>query len=112
MDKKEQLGMNPSTAKHRLQVDLLFAFAVQLGHVCFRCGQPLDRDTFSIDHKESWLKAANPRATYFDLQNIAFSHHWCNSFAPVQLKKHPTTMTRIEARRAAQRAYKRRQRGT
>lgn len=86
MNKKHvELGMNPSTAAHRLRVDLLFMFAKQLGHKCFHCGGELDRKTFSIEHKSPWLGSANPVEMFFDLENIAFSHVGCNS----RHKRHP-----------------------
>ena len=79
MDKKQaRLGMNPSTAAHRLRADVLFSLVAQLGHVCFRCGGDLTRDTFSLEHKEPWLNSADPVGLFFDLNNIAFSHQACN----------------------------------
>lgn len=38
----------------------------------------MDRDTFSIEHKEAWLDSEDPVGMYFDLDNISFSHHSCN----------------------------------
>ena len=73
-----QLGMNPSTASGRLVKDTLFRLAVELGHKCFQCGEDLERDSFSIEHKEPWLDSTNPKATFFDQDNIAFSHLSCN----------------------------------
>lgn len=81
-DKKSlQLGINSSTASGRLVKDLLFKFAVDLGHKCFQCGEDLTRDTFSVEHKEPWLDSEDPRGKFFDLENIAFSHISCNSGA-------------------------------
>ncbi len=74
--KKEQLGMNHSTASHRLRVDLLFS---AFGHQkCLRCGKPLTRDDFSIDHVKPWLDSEDPLKEFFDLGNVAFSHKGCN----------------------------------
>ena len=82
MDKKAQkLGMNPNTARRRLDRTLLFEFAVSTGHVCYRCGDPLTRDTFSVDHKEDWLNSDDPLGLFFDTSNIAYSHFNCNSAA-------------------------------
>lgn len=79
MDKKHsQLGMNPSTASQRLVKDTLFRLALELGHVCYRCQQPLIRETFSVEHIEPWLDSADPKAKFFDQSNIAFSHQVCN----------------------------------
>jgi hypothetical protein len=58
--KSAALGMRYSTANARLLRDLLFKFATDAGHVCFRCQKPLTRNTFSVDHKESWISATNP----------------------------------------------------
>ncbi|NHZ94571.1 HNH endonuclease [Massilia sp. CCM 8734] len=80
MDKKTlQLGMNPSTAANRLKVDLLFSFAIKLGHKCHRCNAELVRDNFSVEHMTPWLDSADPKGAFFDLENIAFSHLSCNS---------------------------------
>jgi len=83
VDKKRmQLGMNPSTASGRLVKDVLFKLIETTGgNVCFQCGEPMTRDTFSIEHKEPWLDSDDPVGVYFDLNNIAFSHHSCNSSA-------------------------------
>lgn len=77
--KTQQLGMNPGTASHRLTKDILFAF-IQItdNNQCFVCGKPMSREDFSIEHKVPWLDSADPVGLYFDLQNIAFSHHRCN----------------------------------
>jgi hypothetical protein len=99
-NKHEKLGMNPSTAAHRLRVDLLFEFAIKAGHVCYKCEKPLTRDTFSIEHKEPWQKAADPKAAFFDLQNIAYSHMACNtrSVVPVTADKLAYLRVRNSAR--------------
>lgn len=73
-----QLGVNASTASNRLVKDILFNFVTQAGHVCYRCGKPLTRATFSIEHKIPWLHSAEPSALFFDLDNIAYSHIKCN----------------------------------
>ena len=70
--------MNPSTAQARLLRDLLFNFAINSGHKCFRCGERLDRKTFSIEHIEDWLDSDDPIGKFFDVDNIAYSHLRCN----------------------------------
>lgn len=78
MKKQQQLGMNPGTAQGRLVKDLLFKF-VQLHHPnCYRCGEAMTRETFSIEHKTPWLDSEDPVGLFFDLDNIDFSHHSCN----------------------------------
>ena len=78
MKKHLQLGMNPSTAAHRLRMDILFKMVIDAGHKCFRCGESLDRESFSIEHKIPWLDSENPKKMFFSLENIAFSHRSCN----------------------------------
>lgn len=90
MDKKQQqLGMNPSTAQHRLRMDLLFAFVKAAGHRCFRCGGELTRDSFSIEHKVPWLDTDDPKFNFFDPENIAYSHPACNFGAARRINKYP-----------------------
>lgn len=81
MKRTTRLGMNPSTASHRLVKDTLFRLVVEAGHVCHRCGKPLDRATFSIEHIVPWLNSDDPVGLFFEQRNIAFSHLHCNSSA-------------------------------
>ncbi len=81
MKKAEQLGMNPSTARNRLLKSIVFQFIELSGQMCFRCDQVMSRDDFSIDHIEPWLDSEDPLKLYFDLENVTFSHHTCNSGA-------------------------------
>jgi hypothetical protein len=78
MKKQQQLGINPGTAAHRLVKDLLFRFVEKSGCVCHRCGKPLVREDFSIDHKIPWLDSDDPAGMFFDIENIAYSHRTCN----------------------------------
>ena len=96
MKKQSQLGMNPGTASHRLVKDLLFSFALQLGHKCFRCQQELKRESFTIEHKEAWLDSENPAAMFFDLENIAFSHAPCNFSAARKANKASDQAVRVK----------------
>lgn len=79
-DKKTlQLGMNPSTASGRLVKDLLWSLIKQTGQdACCKCGEPMSRETFSIEHVTPWLDSEDPVGLYFDLDNIAYSHLRCN----------------------------------
>lgn len=73
-----QLGMSYHTARSRLQRKILFEFAKRLKmDTCHRCGGQIDADEFSIDHKKPWLHV--DAELFWDLENIAFSHHGCNS---------------------------------
>lgn len=95
-EQSEKLCMNHRSACTRLTRDLLFKYIIKAGHKCFRCGGELTRETFSIDHKVSWLHGENPPGLFFDLDNIAFSHLKCNIGA-VDRKK-PWTLERRAAR--------------
>lgn len=77
--KAKQLGMNPSTASHRLVKDTMWRLIGASGmNQCYRCGVEMTRETFSIEHKEAWLDSEDPLGLYFDQSNIAFSHLRCN----------------------------------
>lgn len=81
MTKKDfLLGQPHGTAVHKLRKKLLFSFAQETGRdVCYRCHKLIESvDTFSIEHKESWQLAKNPIESFFDLNNIAYSHLDCN----------------------------------
>ena len=82
MKKRNQLGMNPSTASQRLARDLLYRYAVELHDLpCHHCNQRMTRETFSIEHIVPWLDSDDPVGLYFDLDNISFSHDSCNKAA-------------------------------
>lgn len=78
--KREQLGMDVSTASHKLRKLVLFSLVQQTARdVCFRCHTKIETvEDFSIEHKTPWLNSSNPVGTFFDLNNIAFSHLRCN----------------------------------
>lgn len=83
--KPRLLGMPYATACNQLRKKILFS--VLCGRVlsrdCFRCGQPIESvEELSVEHKVPWQSAADPVASFFDLDNIAFSHLRCNSWAP------------------------------
>ena len=77
--KKILLGMNPSTASARLVKDLLWNFVKRSGHSkCYRCGIDMNRDTFSIEHKDAWMDSLDPVSSFFSIENIDYSHISCN----------------------------------
>lgn len=89
--KKQQLGMNPSTARSRLIGDVLWSFLENSPqNKCFQCGDPMTRETYSVEHKEPWLDTTDPLKMYFDPNNIAFSHQSCNSAAARRPHAHAT----------------------
>lgn len=86
----EQLGMPYGTASGRLVKDILFKFICETGkNVCYQCGKEMSRDTFSIEHKIPWIDHPNPIETFFDLDNISFSHLSCNVKAARNVRKLP-----------------------
>ena len=70
--------MDPGTAAHRLRTDILWGFVKAANHLCYRCGKPMTRETFSIDHIVPWLDSDSPHTLFFDSNNIAYSHLACN----------------------------------
>tara|TARA_R100001082_G_C4342056_1_gene150589 strand:+ start:515 stop:904 length:390 start_codon:yes stop_codon:yes gene_type:complete len=78
--KAEQLGMNPSTASHRLKKNLLFNLSERLDiNWCYQCGAEItSSEEMTIEHKEPWLDSNNPKDNFFNIDNIAFSHPSCN----------------------------------
>lgn len=98
--KKMQLGMNPSTASGRLVKDVLWKLIVQTGQdTCCKCGEPMSRETFSIEHVVPWLDSEDPVGLYFDLTNISFSHHSCNVGSARNTKKKYATKEEATAAR-------------
>jgi len=77
--RKKQLGMDYGTASGRLRKMLMFNFAVDAGHKCYRCGEDLKLTDFSVEHKVPWLNSESPVKLFFDINNIAYSHQSCNS---------------------------------
>lgn len=72
--------MPHGTAQHRLRQSIMFHLVKDLGrNNCFRCKEIIKYvSELSIDHKIDWLHNEKPRETFFDLENISFSHRKCN----------------------------------
>ena len=87
--KDELLGMPYATARARLQKQIMFSLAKVLGvDVCFRCGKTIDSvNELSTEHKDPWQLADDPIESFFDINNIAFSHLLCNSNDATSRKK-------------------------
>lgn len=79
-EKDRLLGMSYGTAYGRLKKSILFYLVEKCEmNNCFVCGEKIiDIDEFSIEHKSSWQKSKNPKESFFDLDNISFSHLRCN----------------------------------
>lgn len=102
--KKMQLGMNPSTASHRLVKDLLWNFVKTTGQdACCKCGEPMSRETFSIEHVTPWLDSDDPVGLYFDLDNISYSHLRCNREDARSSRVYESEREKVLARQARRR---------
>ncbi len=77
------LGMSWGAACNRLRKKVLFSLVVRLKeNMCYRCGNEiLSVDDLSLEHKNAWRQATDPVESFFDLDNISFSHLSCNSAA-------------------------------
>ncbi|TIW21162.1 MAG: hypothetical protein E5V63_30030 [Mesorhizobium sp.] len=76
--KAELLGMSHGKAYGRLVKDIIFDFVLKAGIRCYRCGEPMSRETFSIEHKDEWQRSDDPLRSFLDLDNISYSHLTCN----------------------------------
>jgi len=76
---KAFLGIDYGTARARLTKLIMYDQARRLNMLnCYRCGQHIDDvNDFTIDHKQHWLRVSVE--LFYDMDNIAFSHHSCNS---------------------------------
>jgi hypothetical protein len=76
--KSAQLGMPFGTATNRLRKMILFKLLVDSKiNQCFRCREDIgSAEDLSIEHKEPWFN--RDVELFWDLNNIAFSHSWCN----------------------------------
>ena len=94
--KRKSLGMCPSAADRMLLRKLLFKFIPD--RACHRCGEQMAEDNFSVEHAKFWRHEPNAIKLFFDLDNIVFSHHKCNS--AFTRRRHATDKDRLAARRA------------
>lgn len=76
--KVEVLGMPFGTASARLKKNIMFALLKKHSEdVCFQCSkQIMTVDELSVEHKDPWM--ANGVEAFWDINNIAFSHLYCN----------------------------------
>lgn len=81
--KCQQLGMTYGRARAILSKSIIFALAQNSKmDICIRCNRRIkDVNDFTVDHKQDWLYAVNPLQTFFDLDNVGFSHGKCNLLA-------------------------------
>jgi hypothetical protein len=89
--KKElQLDSPIGTATARLRKSIMFQMSQKLEmDICYQCGERIvSVNDFTIEHKIPWLDSKNPKQLFYDLDNIAFSHHSCNIRAAKRVKVH------------------------
>lgn len=97
------LGTSTTVAGYRLRKSILFSMVKRLGEdICYRCGKTIDHiDDLTIDHKADWREADDPKVTFFDLENIAFSHFLCNTQTQADKKKiYPDVATKSRVNNA------------
>ena len=77
--KAAQLKMTEGKAANLLRRKIMFDLIKKCDmHYCHKCGKLMREDNFSIEHKDEWMYSADPVTSYFNLDNIAFSHSRCN----------------------------------
>ena len=78
--KNKILGMKYGTACHRLRSNILFSLIKKLNlDSCYHCKKTIKTvKELSIEHIDPWLNSDNPQETFWDLDNVAFSHLRCN----------------------------------
>ena len=93
---KKQLGESAPNARAKLIKVLMFDMVKKLElDTCFQCGEKIETiEEFSIEHKIPWLNAENARELFSDINNIAYSHLFCNKSAgrgpTKEVIKHPS----------------------
>jgi hypothetical protein len=91
--KSIKLGIPFGTASARLRKNVLFSLVKKCNeNVCYRCGEKIeDVSELSIEHKIAWENSDDPIKLFYDLDNIAFSHLFCNiSFSSKRQVRHGT----------------------
>ncbi len=86
-DKKQSdcLGMKQQTARARLERMFILHLAKKCGmDKCFQCGYDIEStEEMSIEHVKPWggneLGQPPNRELFWDLDNLALSHKWCNT---------------------------------
>lgn len=79
-NKKKLLREPFGTANAKLKKSIFFKLLQEVGKdVCFQCGRKIEAiNELSIEHKVPWMGTDNPVESFYDLDNIAFSHLVCN----------------------------------
>lgn len=75
----ERLGRNFHQAQRELVRRFIWNLLVKTEQDrCYRCGDSMSWETYSIDHVDRWRSAADPVEAFFNLDKIAVSHKGCN----------------------------------
>jgi hypothetical protein len=88
---KRYFGQSSGKAMNKLLRDIIWHQLEQHGKTsCYRCNEPMARETFSIDHVKPWRRDhVDSEALFFDMDNIEFSHSRCNSQVSYDERRHP-----------------------
>lgn len=86
---RKKYSLTVSSARSRLIKSIMFALLKESDqHYCYRCGEELELNSFTIEHVKPWAYQEDAWELYFDLSNIAFSHSKCNSAHTRRYTKH------------------------
>jgi len=99
----QQLQMSKSKASNRLVRLILFKLVKDANkNFCYRCGRIIEvSKDLNLDHKVDWIDSLNPIETFWNLDNVAFSHDWCNKAAG----RKPTKFNKGENRHTRNKEY-------
>ena len=77
---REQLGMSHGAAANKLRKNILFSLLQEVGrNNCYVCGEEISYVShLSIEHIQPWEGRLNGDILFWDMNNIAFSHIYCN----------------------------------
>ena len=100
--KSEFLGIPYGTATNKLRKNIMFRLLQKMGeNVCFKCGHVIEKvDDLSIEHKLPW--EGRDVALFWDLDNIAFSHLFCNRPHKTNRKYTPEQAVQVRRERTAE----------
>jgi len=98
--KDELLGEPHGTANAKLRKAIIYHLAGLCGMLsCHRCGATIENiGELSIEHKVPWQQSGDPRSSFFDMENIAFSHLRCNCSVPHAICRMVTRETKRRLR--------------
>ena len=80
--KYQTLGMPYGTAAHKLRKKIIYALisgTLLAVPYCYKCaGRIHSEEDMTIEHIKPWEGRENGATLFWDIENIAFSHRWCN----------------------------------